>query len=99
MRRPGLQGVVVPVSCSSPRFSAHSGDASSQYSDFDAERDNFESESVKAEKIESSRESPVHNDGYDNSGCVTPRVADVDKLETLQHGEYVNVLSYKLRPN
>lgn len=85
MRRPGLQGVVLPVSCSSPRFSAHSHDASSQGSDFDAETDHFQPESVKAEKLESSRESPVHNDEYDNSGSVTPTVED--KLGTLQHGE------------
>lgn len=97
MRRPGLQGVVVPVSCSSPRFSAHSGDASSQCSDFDAETDHFEPELVKAEKLESSRESPVHNDEYDNSGCVTPKVADSDKLETLQHGEsYSNFQSMSM---
>jgi len=87
MRPPGLQGVVVPVSCSSPRFSAHSGDASPQYSDFDVETDHFESELVKVEKLESSRESPVHNDEYDNSGRVTARVVDPEKLETLQHGE------------
>jgi len=87
MRRPGLQGAIVPVSCSSPRFSAHSGDDSLQYSDFDAETDHFEPELVKAEKLESSRESPVDNDGYDNSGRVTPRVADSGKLETVQQGE------------
>lgn len=87
MRRPGQHDAVMPASCSSPRFSAHSGDASSQYSDFDADTDHFERESVKAEKLESSRESPVHNDENHNSGCVTPKVVDSDKLETLQHGE------------
>lgn len=84
MRRPGLQRAIVPVSCSSPRFFAHSGDASLQYSDFDAETDHFEPELVKAEKLESSRESPVDNDGYDNSERVTPRVVDSGKLVTIR---------------
>lgn len=87
MCRPGQHDAVMPASCSSPRFSTHTGDASSQYSDFDADTDHYERESVKAEKLESSRESPVHNDENHNSGSVALEVADSDKLETLQHGE------------
>lgn len=85
MRRPGQHDAVMPASCSSPRFSTHTGDASSQYSDFDADTDHYEPESVKAEKIESSRGSPVHNDENHNSGSFALEVADSDKLETLQH--------------
>ncbi|KAG0580342.1 hypothetical protein KC19_4G166300 [Ceratodon purpureus] len=85
IRRPGLQGVVVPVSCASPRSSAQSSDASSQSSDFDVETDHFQPNLMNAEMLEGSRGSPVHNDGVDRSGYIMPSVEDLENLETLQH--------------
>lgn len=87
MLRPGLQGVVVPVTCTSPLNSVHSGDTPSQSSDFNAEADHFQSNLTSAEILESNRGSPVHNDGVDMSRHITPTVEDSDNLEMLQHGE------------
>ena len=86
MRRPGLQEVVGPALSSSPRFSAHSGDASHNF-DKDAETDRIQPELMTSESLESGRESPAHSHELDKSGYVTPTVEELDKLEVLEHGE------------
>lgn len=74
-RRPG----VVPGLCSSSRLSARSGDASSRFSDFDAEDD------LDQSKAASSIGSPTHSDRHYKSGYATSIADSEDKL--LQHGE------------
>ncbi|XP_024391015.1 uncharacterized protein [Physcomitrium patens] len=72
-RRPG----VVPGLCSSSRLSARSGDASSRFSDFDAEDD------LDQSKAASSIGSPTHSDRHYKSGYATSIADSEDKL--LQH--------------
>ena len=96
MCRPGIQGVAVPVSHTSPCISAHSGEAFLQSSDFDAESDHFQPNLTNAEMLENNGGSPVHNDGIEGSGNITPTAEDSDNSETLQQGESHSNVLYKV---